>query len=186
MEQTNIWLVTLVALGIGALIGFLLGRSGGNSSKEQALSDELECARAELEQYKRHVGDHFETTAELVNGLTEQYRKVHQHLASSAETLCPGLPASAALQHELRPALNDAIPTVTDALDNSEQEELPEPPRDYAPKKADEAGTLSEEYGFKHDNQDDEPQRPAGAGDATAYAEPDDEPDVKPQEKART
>lgn len=174
MEQTNIWVVTLVALGIGALIGFLLGRAGGGASKEQALVDELDSARTELEQYKRQVGEHFETTAELVNGLTQQYRKVHQHLAGSAETLCPGLPASAALQHELRPSLSNEIPTVTDALDNTEQDDLPEPPRDYAPKKPDEAGTLSEEYGLHHKEAEaDESTSPVSAGDATAYAEPD-------------
>ncbi|MBR9827236.1 MAG: YhcB family protein [Oceanospirillales bacterium] len=182
MEQTNIWVVTLVALGIGALIGFLLGRAGGSSSREQTLVDELDSARAELEQYKRQVGTHFETTAELVNGLSEQYRKVHQHLANSAESLCPGLPASAALQHELEPAQNAAIPTVTDALDNNDQEELPEPPRDYAPKKADEAGTLSEEYGLKHGDKE-EGVTPPVVNDPTAYG--DDEPtETRRAEKA--
>lgn len=180
MEQTNIWIVTLVALGIGALIGFLLGRAGGSSSREQELVDELDTARSELDGYKRQVSEHFEQTAELVNGLTDQYRKVHQHLASSAENLCPGLPATAALQQELRPALDSAIPTVTDALDNSEQEELPEPPRDYAPKKPDEAGTLSEEYGFDHKKQEEAAQ-PA-AGDPTAYG--DDAPEEARREKA--
>lgn len=180
MEQTNIWIVTLVALGIGALIGFLLGRAGGGSSREQELVDELDTARSELDSYKRKVSEHFEQTAELVNGLTDQYRKVHQHLASSAETLCPELPAAAALQNELRPGLNADIPTVTDALDNSEQEELPQPPRDYAPKKPDEAGTLSEEYGFDHKGQAEKAQ-PA-AGDPTAYGE--DAPEEVRREKA--
>lgn len=180
MEQTNIWIVTLVALGIGALIGFLLGRAGGGSSREQELVDELDTARSELDSYKRKVSEHFEQTAELVNGLTDHYRKVHQHLASSAETLCPELPAAAALQNELRPGLNADIPTVTDALDNSEQEELPEPPRDYAPKKPDEAGTLSEEYGFDHKGQAEKAQ-PA-AGDPTAYGE--DAPEEVRREKA--
>lgn len=182
MEQTNIWIVTLVALGIGALIGFLLGRAGRGSGREQELIDELDNARSELDGYKRKVSEHFEETAELVNGLTDQYRKVHQHLASSAESLCPGLPASAALQHELQPGLSSDIPTVTDALDNSEQEELPEPPRDYAPKKPDEAGTLSEEYGFDQ-KEAEVPTRPAGAGDATAYG--GDDPSEARNNKAR-
>ncbi len=184
MEQTNIWIVTLVALGIGALIGFLLGRAGGSSSREQELVGELDTARAELDSYKRKVGEHFEQTAELVNGLTDQYRRVHQHLASSAESLCPGLPASAALQHELRPGLSAEIPTVTDALDNNEQEELPEPPRDYAPKKPDEAGTLSEEYGLDRKAEEEAVSRPAGAGDATAYGEDDPSEPRKAKEQA--
>jgi hypothetical protein len=180
VEQTNIWIVTLVALGIGALIGFLLGRAGGSSSREQELVDELDVARAELDGYKRQVSEHFEQTAQLVNGLTDQYRKVHQHLASSAESLCPGLPASAALQSELRPSLAAEIPTVTDALDNNEQEELPQPPRDYAPKKPDEAGTLSEEYGFDRHKQAEAAQ--PTAADPTAYG--DDAPEEVRREKA--
>ncbi|GAA0788202.1 YhcB family protein [Marinobacterium sediminicola] len=182
MEQTNIWIVTLVALGIGALIGFLLGRAGGSSNREQELVDELDNARAELDSYKRQVNRHFEQTAELVNGLTDQYRKVHQHLAASAESLCPGLPASAALQHELRPSMNADIPTVTDALDNHEQEELPEPPRDYAPKKPDEAGTLSEEYGFDRKKQDEELAAHPATSDPTAYG--DDAPEEARRAKA--
>lgn len=172
MEQGNIWIITLVALGIGALIGFLLGRAGGSSSREQELVDELDEARAELDSYKHKVSSHFEETAELVNGLSEQYRKVYHHLASSAETLCPGLPVSAALQQQEQAQLGQGIPTVTDALDNNEQDELPEPPRDYAPKSPDEAGTLSEEYGLKQKEkaQAEAVESPNGT-DPTAYAE---------------
>jgi uncharacterized membrane-anchored protein YhcB (DUF1043 family) len=177
VEQSNIWIITLIALAIGALIGYLLGRAGGSSNREQELVDELDSARSELEQYKTKVGHHFEETAELVNGLSEQYRKVHQHLANSAESLCPGLPASMALQHEAPPKLGQDIPTVTDALDNSEQEELPEPPRDYAPKKSDEAGTLSESYGLsrKEQAEAEEHTKAPAAHDPTAYG--DDAPE---------
>lgn len=181
MEQSNVWIITLVALAIGALIGYLLGRAGGGSSREQELVDELDSARSELERYRTQVGRHFEETAALVNGLSEQYRKVHQHLASSAESLCPGLPASLALQHEALPTASQAIPTVTDALDNSEQEELPEPPRDYAPKKPDEAGTLSESYGLSRREQAeaDESAKAPATHDPTAYGDdaPEDDSD---------
>lgn len=173
MEQSNIWIITLVALGIGALIGFLLGRAGGNSNREQELVEELDDARAELESYKRKVSTHFEETADLVNGLSEQYRKVYHHLATSAESLCLGLPVSAALQQQEMQQLGNNIPTVTDALDNDDQDELPEPPRDWAPKKPDEAGTLSEEYGVKQKpSEDEEATEQPPAADGTAYAEP--------------
>lgn len=172
MEQSNIWIITLVALGIGALIGFLLGRAGNNSSREQELTQELDNVRTELDDYKRKVSSHFEQTAELVNGLSDQYRKVYHHLASSAESLCPGLPASAALQQQGQQQLSNEIPTITDALDNDEQNELPEPPRDYAPKKPDETGTLSEEFGLKEKtSSNDETVTPAPATDPTAYAD---------------
>ena len=183
MEQSNIWIITLVALGIGALIGFLLGRAGSNNSnREQELTEALDKARTELDDYKRKVSTHFEETAELVNGLSDQYRKVYHHLASSAESLCPGLPASAALQQQEQQQLAQDIPTVTDVVDNDEQDEVPEPPRDYAPKKPDETGTLSEEYGLKEAPKADEEAgaAPAATTDPTAYA---DEADAdKPRE----
>lgn len=185
MEQSNVWIIMLVALAIGALIGYLLGRAGGSASREQELVDELDSARSELEQYKTRVGRHFEETAELVNGLSEQYRKVHQHLASSAESLCPGLPASMALQHEAQAKVGQDIPTVTDALDNSEQEELPEPPRDYAPKKPDEAGTLSESYGLsrKQQAEADEAATAPASHDPTAYG--DDAPEDRSEKDSK-
>ncbi len=185
MEQSNIWIITLVALGIGALIGFLLGRSGGSSNREQALVEELDDARAELEGYKRKVSTHFEETADLVNGLSEQYRKVYHHLATSAESLCPGLPVSAALQQQELQQLGNNIPTVTDALDNDDQEELPEPPRDYAPKKPDETGTLSEEYGFNQKQDEEEAVAKPPATDATAYAEEPETEKADTESKAK-
>jgi len=184
VEQGNIWIITLAALAIGALIGYLLGRSGGSSSQKRALQEELDTARHELEEYKTQVGRHFEETAELVNGLSEQYRKVYQHLASSAETLCPGLPASMALQHDALSKPAQEIPTITDALDNAEQEELPEPPRDYAPKQPDEAGTLSETYGLTREEkaaaEAAEADLPPVAHNPTAYGEdaPEDTTDT--------
>lgn len=148
MQESNVWLLTLVAMGIGVLIGYLLARS--SSVSQQALKEERDRAQAELNSYKAQVTEHFETTAGLVNGLTEQYRKVHQHLADGAQTLCADEHAGAVLQASLQPRLHkDDIPTMTDAVDNEEQEELPEPPRDYAPKRDDEEGTLSDRYGVK-------------------------------------
>lgn len=187
MEQNNIWIITLVALAIGALIGFLLGRAGGSSNRTQELVDELDNARSELEQYRVKVSRHFEETADLVNGLSQQYHKVHQHLASSAEALCPGLPASQALQSETPAQLTRDIPTVTDALDNSEQEELPEPPRDYAPKKPDETGTLSESYGLsrKGSEQDEDSEASAPAHDPTAYGDDAPADDADKQDTSR-
>ena len=37
MEESNIWMIGIVALLIGALIGYLLGRAGGNSGEKEQL-----------------------------------------------------------------------------------------------------------------------------------------------------
>ncbi|GGB83482.1 hypothetical protein GCM10011352_06660 [Marinobacterium zhoushanense] len=158
MEASNAWTLSLVGVAIGLVIGYLLGRS--NSSRQQEMASELDAARAELNKYKDEVTEHFETTAELVNGLTEQYRRVHQHLATGAQTLCSNEQPGEALQASLQPRLHKQdIPTVTDAVDNAEVEELPEPPRDYAPKHADQEGTLSDRYGLKAAQEDGEEEQ---------------------------
>ena len=72
----------------GALIGALAYRLLG-PSKEQAdqIKTELDAARETLESYKASVNQHFSKTSELVNDLTQNYVKVHQHLAEGAHTL---------------------------------------------------------------------------------------------------
>ncbi|MBV1787283.1 YhcB family protein [Marinobacterium sp. D7] len=167
MEVSNAWTLSLVGVAIGLVIGYLLGRS--NSGRQQEMASELDAARAELNKYKDEVTEHFETTAELVNGLTEQYRRVHQHLASGAQTLCTNEQPGEALQASLQPRLHKQdIPTVTDAVDNAEAEELPEPPRDYAPKRDDQEGTLSDRYGLKAAQEEDEGEHQTPTPDVPA------------------
>ena len=86
MEQSSVWIIGIVALAIGAVIGYLLGRSGGDNSQQEQLTKQLEETQQELNGYKEQVNTHFARTAELVNNLTESYKEVHQHLASSAQS----------------------------------------------------------------------------------------------------
>ncbi|WP_370060672.1 ZapG family protein, partial [Neptunomonas phycophila] len=56
MEDNTLWIFSIVALVIGAIIGFLVGRSGGRSVKQQ----ELDKVQQELDSYKKQVSGHFE------------------------------------------------------------------------------------------------------------------------------
>lgn len=105
MEQETIWIIAIVALAVGVLIGFLMGKSGSSETQRKTLEDELNGSRAEMDRYKTEVTSHFEQTASLVNELTEQYRKVHQHLATGAQNLCPDQAAGRSLQSSLQPKL---------------------------------------------------------------------------------
>lgn len=161
MEDNLVWIIGLVALAVGALFGYLLGRTSDSSGKQQKLMDQLNEAQRELNEYKDQVNGHFEKTAELVNNLTESYKAVHNHLAQGSEALCMGEHAPVKLEaNENTARLSDEsetgvreeeIPTVTETTDES----VVAPPLDYAPKKPDEEGTLSESYGLKKD-QDEE------------------------------
>ena len=146
----DMWLISIVSLLIGAVIGFLMGRSGNTSNRQAELAEQLENANKELESYKEEVSQHFEKTASLVNNLTNSYKDVHEHLATGAVDLCKAGTLDLALE-----------PVVHEKLENKEvdTEEVPaavddtkvDIPRDYAPKSPEEEGTLSETFGLKEE-----------------------------------
>ncbi len=198
MEQETVWIIAIVALAVGVLIGFLMGKSGSSEAQRKTLEAELNGSRAEMDRYKKEVTSHFEQTATLVNELTEQYRKVHQHLATGAQALCPDQAAGRSLQSSLQPKLEkvtseespDSTPgdlsqenqsesqkhetaesgqpvEKTNEVKPPEPEPEPEPdpelniepPKDWAPKKPDDEGTLSDRYGLKK-NAEEAPKPP--------------------------
>lgn len=154
----NIWLISIIALIVGAAIGFLMGRSGGNSNRQAELAEQLESAKTELEGYKAEVNEHFEKTASLVNNLTNSYKDVHEHLATGAQGLCtPG-----SIDLALEPAMHAKLENQESDNNTSELptagpvDDTPEPPRDYAPKNPDDEGTLSETFGLKEEETTEE------------------------------
>ena len=137
MEISNLlWITGGVAFFTGLVIGVVLYHflSGNSPASSRGRVAELE---AELKDYKNRVSDHFSTSAHLVNRLTETYRDVHEHLATSANELC---------NDELtRHRLNDSLLS-TQALNNKARESSLEQPKDYAPKRERDEGTLSESF----------------------------------------
>lgn len=158
----NIWLISIAALVAGAVIGFLMGRSGGGAQRQAELAVQLEQKQKELDDYKEEVSQHFEKTASLVNNLTSSYKDVHEHLATGAQGLCQAGNIDLALEPSLTPKLEseEQAATETDAKNEepsaesqSEQKESTEPPRDYAPKAPEDEGTLSETFGLKEETE---------------------------------
>lgn len=84
------WLILISMLGVGALFGFVIGRSKGDVSapKVRELEKSLHQANEEMRGYRAQVTAHFEKTATLFNQLTNDYREVYEHLANSSNTLC--------------------------------------------------------------------------------------------------
>ena len=163
MDQNTVWVIAIAALIVGALLGFLFGRNGSNGSREVRLAEELDRTQLELAKYRDEVNEHFSVTADLVNDLTNQYQKVHQHLASSASTLCrdeklvESLQRQAGIEQQSQPAEPETLSTVTAA----ESESSYSMPPDYAPKReADEPGTLSDRFGLKNDAEEQPADRP--------------------------
>ena len=83
------WIVLGSMFAVGAFLGFALGRTKGDDfQKVRELENSLSESKAELEEYRQSVAEHFGKTAELFNRLTTDYREVYEHLAASSEALC--------------------------------------------------------------------------------------------------
>jgi len=141
-------LIALAALAIGLVVGSLLTRSLHPQEKQRKeLEDKLLKAQDEHKEYQHKVTEHFVTTSTLVNSMTESYRGLHEHLASSAMHLTNPEISRQLIDAGYGRISNDLA---SEALANSIASEIPAPPKDYAPKVP--GGVLSEDYGLKEEN----------------------------------
>lgn len=138
-RQPMIWLTGIVCLAIGVAAGLLIARRIDSSNPGKV--EELEARVAELQRfhddYREHVSDHFNMTADLVQQMTESYRDVYQHLARGAQDLC---------NDEIAAKL---LPSADQINFSSEEDNTLEAPKDYAPKRVkSQSGALSEGFGL--------------------------------------
>ena len=95
----------LVAISVG--IGYWWASA---SQKRAAGGKTVTELTAEKEAYEEQVVEHFKTTADLLNEMTDKYRDVYRHMAEGAQNLAPvdsAAPALAALQNGLLTAPAD-------------------------------------------------------------------------------
>jgi uncharacterized membrane-anchored protein YhcB (DUF1043 family) len=83
MTDQIFYLFSAVLLGlvIGALIMYFVSGSNKNSDKS------IKAVEEKLNNYQQDVAEHFEQTADLVDELTQSYKKVFDHLGKSARVL---------------------------------------------------------------------------------------------------
>ncbi len=74
-----------IGLAVGVLVVYLLMCRSARVAK---LREELERTKAEHEDYRRQVHDHFGKTSVLFQHMTSSYRAVYEHLAEGCESLC--------------------------------------------------------------------------------------------------
>jgi hypothetical protein len=135
-------LIALVALSVGGLAGFFAGRGWSvRHDKTAALSRQLDETHAEYAHYQDQVDRHFHKTAELINNLTHTYSDMHQHLSDGAQRLSKRTLAKTSIDQNFLHNSSQAPILVSNSTNATE------PPKDYAPKPADEPGALDESYG---------------------------------------
>ena len=87
------WGITIIGVAVGIGIGFIAAVLGsGKARRIKQLEEELAQTQNELSEYRGKVNEHFQKAAELFEDMTHQYRRVYQHLAQSAQTLCDEQP----------------------------------------------------------------------------------------------
>jgi uncharacterized membrane-anchored protein YhcB (DUF1043 family) len=142
VEQTlTTWLIPAVALFAGVAIGFLVARvmPGTAPSRTQR---QLEEIQERFDSYQSEVVSHFNTTATLVRKLTQTYQDVQEHLSEGANRLA----LDENSRQRLLAALEQGAPSPRDKLTPALAGEAP---KDYAPKEADEPGTLDASFGLR-------------------------------------
>jgi len=127
---------------IGAGLGHLFARQ--NQSGDQSVRDlEKKLAQSErqLKHYQQEVTEHFLKVSHLTTSMSQSYRQIHEHLATSAIRL-----ASPEIGRQLlKSGGSDLNLTDEDGKPLINAEDV-QPPRDYAPKVP--GGILSEDYGL--------------------------------------
>ncbi|MGB1238943.1 MAG: YhcB family protein [Pseudomonadales bacterium] len=144
MAESTI-LIAIVALIIGGVIGYLMAKSSSEGDSQERRVQELQD---EIKEYKASVASHFQQTASMINEMNESYKGVIHHLASGSQDLCDAGTAKE-IESRLAPQQIEAKPVEAAPEQREPQREAVEPPRDYAPKKENEEGALSENYGVK-------------------------------------
>ncbi len=145
------WSIGLISFAFGIGVGFLVAYLlGPGTTKTRQLQKELDALKEENTAYREQVSQHFQRSAELFKGMTEQYRSVYHHLAQGAQTLC-----------------GDAVSSP--ALDLPSTERL-----ERAPTSADNAET-ADETAEQHDTADEQPQENASVDKPRSAPVSDDE-----------
>ena len=94
-------LLTCVVLGIG--FGLLLHKLFGKTGNEQQLATENKQLKEEFDRYRGQVNDHFSTSAELFEKVSDDYRRLLGHMAQGTSNLDVELPERLLADFEVAP-----------------------------------------------------------------------------------
>ena len=142
---THLIIAVITGGAIGGAAGWYAALTSRGDNKRRLiieLENQLDHAKQSRADYEAEVSEHFSHTADLLHKLTDDYRAVYTHLAAGAEQLC-----------------GDHVTRTEGALTGPDSADTDKPhlmevaqPLDYAPKKPDEQGQLSETFGLDKSN----------------------------------
>ena len=94
-------LLTCIVFGIG--FGLLLHKLFGKTGNEQTLTKENQQLKDEFNRYRSQVNDHFSTSAELFEKVSDDYRRLLGHMADGTSNLNVELPERLLADFEVAP-----------------------------------------------------------------------------------
>lgn len=115
----------IILVGAGILV-FGLGLGLGYWLSGRQAATKAGDIQHELDEYRRHVTEHFSETAQHFQELGKQYQSLYKHMATGAEALCDPAQTDAMLEF---PAGATAVLAASDSAAEAEHQ----PIRDYAP-----------------------------------------------------
>ena len=139
--------IIFVTLGlvIGVIAGFVIGKNlQPENQKNRELEEKLSATEKKLADYQQSVTDHFVEASNRINQMTQSYKELHEHLATSAlELTNPEVSKNLleAASGELKLKTNNDSPIPTEESDLHI-------PKDWAPTPAGEKDQLSENFGL--------------------------------------
>ena len=136
-----IWLLPAATFIAGLIIGLIIAKI--RQATPAQTQQQLEDLQLRFDTYQNDVMSHFNTTAGLVNTLSQNYQAIQDHIASGAERLSLDETARQQLLSKLQEDAPIKERLTAPVVDSTQ------PPKDYAPKGADEIGALDESYGLK-------------------------------------
>lgn len=105
------WAIGLTGFALGLALGaaatFMLR---GSRKRMHELEEELAGLEQQFDGYRQQVTQHFRTTSELVQKMTDSYREVYEHLASGSQALCQTRLGNPTLDFTRQPVLDDTTP----------------------------------------------------------------------------
>ncbi|MEZ8965617.1 Z-ring associated protein ZapG [Vibrio breoganii] len=88
------WIYAIVGLFVGIIIGVIISRvTTPQYQKQKEIQKELETSKFELEQQRQDLNDHFSESAQILDNIGKEYRKLYEHMANTSNELLPNLPA---------------------------------------------------------------------------------------------
>ncbi|MDY7566440.1 DUF1043 family protein [Pseudomonas sp. RTC3] len=138
----SVWLLPTLALVVGVVIGFLVARLLPNAAPNST-QRQLDDVQERFNSYQNEVVTHFNSTATLVNKLSQNFQEVQDHLSDGANRLA----LDEVTRQRLLASLHADAPQAP--RDRLTPPRTTEAPKDYAPKTPNAPGMLDEHYGLK-------------------------------------